>query len=451
MNDLTRECEDFTISGYQHLVRLALQKYPQASYQDIPWGGRFILWRHDVDLSLNRSVSLARIEAEEGLKATYFINPHSEFYNLFEAGQASLVREIIRLGHDIGLHFDAGFYGELAGHELHELVMREAAWIEQMFEKRPFAFSFHNPVASHLRCENDTYGGLLNCYSRKFKTEIPYCSDSNGYWRFRRLYDVLESATDPCLQVLTHPGWWQELPIPARRRVLRCIYGRARATMRRYDETVSEHGRVNQQGPASTLRVLADSVPKAFEICDFLWNEGHFPTLFVELWRLHEAQVNRLCKAVLRKEWRVPARDVNAFFGQEGLGVDGFRLFRGLFGESWQALAGLDADDFSKWVDVRNQLVHGKGSFEGAVLEQGCAFVCEAMARIAEWGLAQPLAYDGLAHLGSIGLPTVKAADGSLSDRLEEVAGEIPAFPNKRWEAFKASLGVAAPAASGEA
>lgn len=444
----TTSDEDFTEAHYRQLLRTAKASYRFATYDAIPWGTRFILWRHDLDYSINRGAALAGIEAEEGVKATYFANPCSGFYNPFEPGQARLLKHVLGLGHRLGLHFDAAAHDIRNEEQLHEKVAQEGRWLEEAFGVRPVVFSFHNPGPTHLQCEADAYGGLINSYSRRFKTEIPYCSDSNGYWRFRRLHDVLTEATDPCLQVLTHPAWWQEKPMPPRQRIFRCAYGRARATMRRYDETLSEHGRVNQLGSASNLRILARSLRKAFELCDFLWNEGHFPTLFGELWRLHEAQVNRLCKAVLRKEWRVPARDVNAFFEQEGLGVDGFRLFRGLFGESWQLLAELDADEFSKWVGIRNQLVHGKGEVEGAVLEQGCVFVCEAMARLAEWGLAQSIAYDGLAHLGSIGLPTLKMADGSLSDRLEEVAGEIPAFPNGRWEAFKANRGVAAPVAS---
>jgi hypothetical protein len=221
--------------------------------------------------------------------------------------------------------------------------------------------------------------------------------------------------------------------------------------MHRYDETLLEHGRVNQLGAASSLRILAVPSPRAFELCDFLWNRGHFSTLYIELWRLHATQVNRLCKAVLRKEWRVPAGEVNALFGQDGQEVDGFTIFRGLFGEAWQTFAGLGADESRKWVGVRNQLVQGKETYEAAFLEQGCVFVCDAIARLAAWGLARPLAYGGLAHLGSIGLPTVEAADGSLTDRLAEVADEIPAFASRRWDAFKASFGVAAAVPSGEA
>ncbi len=38
-----------------------------------------MLWRHDVDHSLNRAYRLAEIEEEFGIKATYFIHIQSGF------------------------------------------------------------------------------------------------------------------------------------------------------------------------------------------------------------------------------------------------------------------------------------------------------------------------------------------------------------------------------------
>ena len=52
----------------------------------------------------------------------------------------------------------------------------------------------------------------------------------------------------------------------------------------------------------------------------------------------------------------------------------------------------------------------------------------------------QPICYDGIKHLGSIGIPTYKTADGCLTDRLEELSAEIPNFPTKKWERFKADM-----------
>ncbi len=241
----TTSDEDFTEAHYRQLLRAAKASYRFASYDAIPWGARFILWRHDLDFSINRAAALAGIEAEEGVTATYFVNPCSEFYNPFEPGQARLIENILALGHRLGLHFDASSHDIQNEIQLNSKVANVARWHEDAFGVTPVAFSFHNPTSTHLEYIADIYGGLINCYSRRFRAEIPYCSDSNGYWRFRRLHDVLTDSTDPCLQVLTHPGWWQEKPMPPRQRVYRCVYGRAEALMKVYDNTLSTAGRLN--------------------------------------------------------------------------------------------------------------------------------------------------------------------------------------------------------------
>jgi hypothetical protein len=431
---------DFTMSRYRELLSLATKNYDFADYDNIPWGQRFILWRHDCDCSLNRAHALALVEAELGIRTTYFFNPHSEFYNLFERSQYRLVRGIIEAGHRIGLHFDAAFHGVSDETTLSRTVGEEAALLEHLFGVRPVAFSFHNPLATHLQWEADCYSGLVNCYARRFKKDVGYCSDSNGYWRFRRLRDVLEQASDSCLQVLTHPGWWQGDPMPPRQRIFRSVYGRARATMASYDATLAETGRMNHSGAAGALTFLRDVLPDRYALLDYLWMSGEMATLFIELWRLHESQINKLCKAVLRKEWRVPASEVNVFFESPVLAIDGWRLFVGVFGSSWQAALGVSGDTYAEWVRLRNRLVHGRGTVPKQLLQEGCVFLCGVIAALATWGRAQPIGYDGLAHLGSIGLPTCKTADGSLTDRLEEVAEEIPRFSQKRWEQFKTEI-----------
>ncbi len=432
--------EDFTEQHYRQLLRTAKAAYRFVTYDTIPWGTRFILWRHDLDFSINRAAALASIEAEEKVVATYFVNPRSEFYNPFEPRQARLLRSILALGHRLGLHFDAAFHGVADEATLNSKVAQEGRWLEEEFGVRPDAFSFHNPGSNHLQCDAYQYGGLVNCYSQRLKTEVPYCSDSNGYWRFRRLHDVLAVASDRCLQVLTHPGWWQCKPMPPRQRVFRSAYGRAQATMNGHDAALVEYGRINHAGLIDSLRFLQPVNPPVFALCDYLWNQGHLAALFVELWRLHEGQINKLCKAVLRKEWQVPASEVNAFFEDNNLAIDGWRLFVGVFGSSWQAASGISDDAYPDWLRLRNQLVHGRGTAPKQRLEEGCVYLCGIIAALAAWGKAQSFGYDGLVHLGTIGLPTCKTAGGSLTDHLEELSDAVPKFPTKKWERFKAEM-----------
>jgi Formyl transferase len=243
-----RRWEDFTEESYRELLRLAAEKgYSFADYTQRP-EGRHVLWRHDVDLSLHRAAKLAAIEREEGARSTYFLNPHAAFYNLLEPACLDLVARVIELGHAIGLHFDAAAYPGMqwSRQTLAEMLARERALLETFLGAKITAFSYHNPEADGLiDIDDDEVAGLVNCYGRTLRTEYGYVSDSNGYWRFHPIAEVLATVEHRRLQVLTHPGWWTPEPLPPRKRVLRCVHGRAEAVMARYDEFLREQSRKN--------------------------------------------------------------------------------------------------------------------------------------------------------------------------------------------------------------
>jgi len=429
--------EDFTIGAYRRLLRLCLSSYTPASYGRIPWGERFVLWRHDCDYSLNRALALGRAEQEEGLKSTFFVNPHSEFYNLLERGQLEIVNELLRLGHEVALHFDGAFHATRSQEELHDQIYREAGLLEQFLGKRPTAFSFHNPSAFHLSCEDDSYGGLVNCYSKRFKTQVPYCSDSNGYWRFRRLSEVLSDASDPCLQVLTHPGWWQSRIMPPRQRVFRCAVGRARATMRLYDQALEDWNRENFAGSAASVRFLRSIDERTYVALDYLWNTRRFATLFLELSRLHETQIRRVCKAILIREWQIPAAEVDGFLDQVGLRLDGLSLFKGVCGGSWLMTGEAHDKSHRDSLEVRDRVAQGQPVADD-VLEAGCVDLCARIESLAAWGRREAIGLDGLGHR--------EAADRPADDRREQHLGEdlsahgvreVEETLRNRWQAFK--------------
>jgi hypothetical protein len=427
--------QDFTVDSYRHLIRLAVGNYEQANYRSIPWGRRFVLWRHDCDYSLNRSLALAKVEAEEGLRSAFFVNPHCEFYNLLERDQLALIKEIAQFGHEIGLHFDASFYNTATEDELHEQVAGEANLLELLVGIRPVAFSFHNPSAFHLTCESETYGGLVNCYSKRFKTEVPYCSDSNGYWRFRRLFDVLSAAKDPCLQVLTHPGWWQKKPMPPRQRIFRAVYGRASALMSRNDKLLEVMGRDNLAGAARGIMFLKPINSKLYDHCDYFWNTEQFQTLFIELWRLHARQLKQLCKAMFHRKWHVSSGEAKIFFESDTCPTDGWRLFSLVFGASPAEASGSPEDAHTEWAMVLDKLLRGGVDISGGELEEVCVSLCGAMEGLAKWGVAQEsIGYDGISDVGEINIPTDSGVQGER-ERLDKVKDSaVP--PDNAWNEF---------------
>ena len=243
------EFDDFTTSSYEQLLHSALERYVFSTYpealeakQDRP----HILWRHDVDVSVHRGLDLAKREAALGIQATYFFLLHSPFYTLLEKPIAVAVEQILGHGHRLGLHFDLDFYPPSRNlSELEDKISFEAEFLSRVFGVTPEAVSFHNPeIGNALAYDQDRLAGLVNTYGRQLRSRFDYVSDSNGYWRFRRMSDVIASGEGP-LHVLTHPEWWVEQASSPRERISRAIDGRATGLHRWYDEALLTMGRKN--------------------------------------------------------------------------------------------------------------------------------------------------------------------------------------------------------------
>ncbi len=237
----------FTEAAFRDLLRsLKTGGYRFARYGD-KTADRHVIWRHDVDFSMHRAAALAEIEAQEGAIATYFVNSRAAFYSLLEPEVAALVQRIRKLGHEIGLHFDADAYGvrSWTTETLLPALERERRLTELALDAPLRTVSWHNPDQSNLLdFDAEQIGGLTNAYARRLRQDYTYCSDSNGYWRFKPMPDVIAEG-QPRLHLLTHPEWWTPEPLPPSERIDRAILGRARATRKKYDVQLAHAGRRN--------------------------------------------------------------------------------------------------------------------------------------------------------------------------------------------------------------
>jgi hypothetical protein len=241
---------DFTEGEYRELVAFARRHWRFVMFGDGHYAERFCLWRHDIDLSVQRALALGRIEAELGVRATYLIHLHSFFYNALEADSVSALRALRGWGHEIGLHLDLAFLARLSNSldsdALRGPIEAERELLAQALGARIQVVSVHNPDSTMPDWVwEESICGMVNASSLHFRDGCAYCSDSNGYWRHERLRDVLERGSDERLHVLTHPGWWVPGPMSPRKRVQRCIDGRAVRAGELYDEFMDERGRTN--------------------------------------------------------------------------------------------------------------------------------------------------------------------------------------------------------------
>ena len=261
---MTHEADfaEFTEAGYRRLVRAARERYEFVAF-GAPAPEHHVLWRHDLDYSVHRALALAEIEADEGVHATYNFLLHSELYNLLEPAVLQRARRILELGHWPGLHFDVGFYGTLADEDaLAEKATSERDLLEALFEREVTAFSLHNTqVSDSAGFDADAIAGLPSANGRTLRATHGYVSDSNGYWRWDSLGDVLGSGEHERLHVLTHPEWWTPEPMSPRTRILRCIEGRARSAEESYDTLLAIYGRDEHPLAAQQARRVRRAAP----------------------------------------------------------------------------------------------------------------------------------------------------------------------------------------------
>jgi len=158
-----------------------------------------------------------------------------------------MVRRIAALGHAIGLHFAPGFHGATRGaKELARKARLERTLPADVAGVAVQVVSFHDPKPCLLaRLNSARFAGMMNVYGAKLRSRYKYCSDSNGYWRFDRLEDLLDPRLHPRLHALTHPEWWVPTAQSPLARVRRCVDGRRDATLASCAAELRRDGRKN--------------------------------------------------------------------------------------------------------------------------------------------------------------------------------------------------------------
>jgi hypothetical protein len=175
----------FDLAHYRELLDAAeAGGYRFATFEAEPQPGEVLL-RHDVDLSLEAALELARLEHECGARATYFLLTESVFYNLDSEQGRDTLRELRDLGHAVGLH---AVYPRASRDDRFDAVL---AW--------------HNPDPEYMSAPVD---GFVNVMQPPWFTQGRYRSDSNQHWREGCPHEELRTGAFEWLQLLTHPEIW---------------------------------------------------------------------------------------------------------------------------------------------------------------------------------------------------------------------------------------------------
>lgn len=198
----------FTFKHYSEILEQATDRFQCSSFFEQPDGAARLYLRHDIDVSVKNALALAELEAEHGVKSTYFAAINSPYYNLLNDAQVNRLRQISDLGHTIGLHVDErGAYMdefssiETALSSVHDFLS-EIVPVEKLI-------SFHMPSQYDFN-QTEKIGDFTNAYSTTFTDgeKVKYLSDSNRRWREGCFCQHLDDPTHDSYQILTHPIWW---------------------------------------------------------------------------------------------------------------------------------------------------------------------------------------------------------------------------------------------------
>lgn len=201
---------DFTLAHYREILRAIKASHATLSFAEaVPLGrdllslDRFVLMRHDVEVSLEAAVVVAEADHQAGIRSTFFVQLGAD-YNLFDADSVTLVRRLLDLGHDLGLHYDLAQLERGAG-EPAVVARRMIELIETFWSTKVWAASPHLPMRQGRRL---AIPGVVDAYDPLYFSDIKYLSDSTQRWREGVVTALLERYRH--IQLLTHEYHWSE-------------------------------------------------------------------------------------------------------------------------------------------------------------------------------------------------------------------------------------------------
>ena len=201
---------EFTYQGYLEMLKLLREQgYAFCDYHDYTAYPRCVILRHDVDNSLNQAVRLAELEAEAGVKSTWFVLLRTDFYNPASQKSQEKLRAIQSMGHEIGLHFDEVAYGKpLTEDETRQSIIRECGLLSALLDTPVTTVSMHRPSKATLEADLQI-PGIVNSYGKTFFHDFKYLSDSRRRWR-EPVLDIIRAGEYDRLHILTHAFWYHE-------------------------------------------------------------------------------------------------------------------------------------------------------------------------------------------------------------------------------------------------
>lgn len=196
---------DFSLKHYINALNDCKDKYsigPIRDYTKLRARDQYILLRHDVDFSLDYALRMAEIEAKNNLGSTYLILLHSQHYNALSEKNSSIIKKIVDLGHDIGLHYDTRFLGD---ENIIDEIKNEVKILENITKTKIISLAQHD-VTITGKIQAELSKDFIDARQEDIAKNTTYISDSVQNWRNGCMCTYVNKEKK--IQILTHPIWW---------------------------------------------------------------------------------------------------------------------------------------------------------------------------------------------------------------------------------------------------
>ena len=204
----------FSYSEYQEILNH--YKPLIIDFQDVNDSlNSFCLLRHDVEFSIERALKMAKIDSDNGIKSSFFIQVLNNAYNPLSNINTELIRKIESYGHYVGLHFYVSHLKEADFKGLKNELERQVSILQDCVEAKINRFSYHRPPSWALSIDTTKFSSLINAYSYPYfefittgnPVKVKYMADSNHKWNYGH---PLEIKDYKCFHLLIHPDEWSE-------------------------------------------------------------------------------------------------------------------------------------------------------------------------------------------------------------------------------------------------
>ena len=202
----------FELNAYSNTLEVALKNdYKCLSFKDAYTAEyeKSLLIRHDIDMSLDQALEIAKTENDVGISSCFFIRLHAKFYNALSVDSKKKMNIMEDMGHRIGLHFEEDFYDTC---DIFDAMAMEKSLLDSFLNYKIDSIAPHEPSRTG-RMTFDTQqlsnvGIKYQAYDKLLFSRFKYISDSSCRWRDGSFEEHINDRKTPKIYLLTHPIWW---------------------------------------------------------------------------------------------------------------------------------------------------------------------------------------------------------------------------------------------------